>query len=191
MRKNRIEIFLSVTLILLLGLSLRFNYKLKHTGKPITDCIACVTKAPTKPLEPLEQIKVETIQPIKKIQPEPVDLAEINNIRAGHGLSRLVWSGYLQQSANDKAKDMDAGDYWSHNTPSGRQFSDFIFKYNDWFSVGENLAKCFNTDNAMLDAWVKSPPHYKNIVGDWKYFGAYRQYDASQHCTIVVHHFAS
>ncbi|OMJ08969.1 hypothetical protein AYI70_g11205 [Smittium culicis] len=35
----------------------------------------------------------------------------------------------------------------------------------------ENVAYNYGTVDQVMSAWINSPSHYNNIVGDYKYFG--------------------
>jgi uncharacterized protein YkwD len=50
--------------------------------------------------------------------------------------------------------------------------------YQEYFSafqiqglVGENLAKNFNSNKQLVFAWMNSPSHRDNILGDYQYVG--------------------
>ena len=38
-------------------------------------------------------------------------------------------------------------------------------------TVGENIAYNFNSSEAVVAAWLKSPTHKANIVGNYTHFG--------------------
>ena len=70
----------------------------------------------------------------------------INDYRASQGKSLLRLSATLTQSANDKAKDMTAKGYWSHNAPDGSTPFTLIAKPNynilaDYTEMGIGIAK--------------------------------------------------
>lgn len=112
-------------------------------------------------------------------------LFKINEIREDAGLPPLKEDSRLDASAEEKAKDLVTNNYWSHDRPNGEKFSKVIFKHIDASAVGENLAKCYDDP---IQAWVDSPTHYKNIIGNWKYWG-YGEYSSGD-CKYIVNHFA-
>ena len=112
-------------------------------------------------------------------------LHKINEIREDAGKPPLVEDSRLDTSAKEKAKDLVTNNYWSHDRPDGEKFSKVIFKHIDANAVGENLAKCYDDP---IQAWVDSPSHYKNIIGNWKYWG-YGEFSSSD-CKYIVNHFA-
>lgn len=87
-----------------------------------------------------------------------------NTYRKGLGLSELAVNPRLTQAAINKAKDLLARQYFSHTSPEGRRFSDWVKDVNyAYFYVGENLAMDFDTPQEIFDAWLKSEKHRENI----------------------------
>ncbi len=88
-----------------------------------------------------------------------------NDYRKSLGLSTLAVNDQLTQAATQKAKDMLAGGYFSHTSPDGHHFSDWIKATGyQYLSVGENLAIDFNDNSDLFQAWINSPKHKENIV---------------------------
>jgi uncharacterized protein YkwD len=92
-------------------------------------------------------------------------LALVNDRRAQSGLVPLTLSPALNSAAANKAAHMFANNYWAHLSPAGNTPWEFIrgSGYNYQFA-GENLAKSFDTSDAIMDAWMKSPTHRANIM---------------------------
>jgi hypothetical protein len=92
-------------------------------------------------------------------------LSDTNSQRSAHGESALHLNSLLDRAAQNKAADMAAKDYWSHNSPSGETPWDFItaagYKYQ---TAGENLAYGFATSADTLTGWMNSPEHRANIL---------------------------
>jgi uncharacterized protein YkwD len=88
-----------------------------------------------------------------------------NAQRSANGQGGLRLSGLLDQAAQNKANDMAARNYWSHNTPDGRTPWTFITAvgYN-YQKAGENLAYGFATANDTITGWMNSPEHRANIL---------------------------
>jgi uncharacterized protein YkwD len=72
----------------------------------------------------------------------------------------------LGRSAEWMAADMARHDYFSHNDRYGRSFSRRIqsFGYGNWRLVGENLAYGYRTPAEVVEGWMKSPGHRRNIL---------------------------
>ena len=112
---------------------------------------------------------------------------QINKIRSQNGLKPLKLSNELNKSAQYKADDMESRDYFDHIPPTGESIrTQFIWQV-DYEHFGENLAKCYPTTQEAVNAWVESSTHYKNIVGDYEYFG-FGTY-TKDGCTVIVNHF--
>lgn len=91
----------------------------------------------------------------------------INAKRAEAGLETLVLDQRLSRAAALKAQDMFANNYWAHNSPAGKTPWEFVTTAGYRYRVaGENLAKNFSVSNGVVDAWMASPTHRKNIMRD-------------------------
>lgn len=88
-----------------------------------------------------------------------------NAQRINNGLPALQINGQLDEAAQNKANDMAARDYWSHNTPDGQTPWSFIsatgYQYQ---TAGENLAYGFATSDDTITGWMNSPEHRANIL---------------------------
>ena len=92
-------------------------------------------------------------------------LSHTNQKRSANGLGPLTLNSKLNSSAQAKANDMVADDYWSHNTPGGQEpwifFDAAGYSYQ---KAGENLAYGFDTSSATIVGWMNSPSHRANIL---------------------------
>ena len=92
-------------------------------------------------------------------------LSATNQERANNGLGPLSINSQLNSSAQSKANDMVARDYWAHNTPDGQEpwvFFDAVgYQYQ---KAGENLAYGFGTSSATVTGWMNSPSHRANML---------------------------
>jgi len=118
-----------------------------------------------------------------------------NAERQKNNLSSLRLNPVLSQSAEAKARDMFANNYWAHTSPAGRTPWDFFRDQNYRYSIaGENLAKDFYDTDSMMRAWMKSPTHRANIVND-KYqeigIGVVNGILDGVKTTLVVQHFGT
>ncbi|QQS22807.1 hypothetical protein IPM19_04245 [bacterium] len=118
-----------------------------------------------------------------------------NSARVDAGMGELTTSGLLAKAAQNKADDMLARQYFSHNTPDGATPWSFIkavgYKYT---TAGENLAIDFTVAEDVQSAWMNSPGHRANILNkNFTQIGigiAKGTYDNHQ-TTIVVQMFAN
>jgi uncharacterized protein YkwD len=97
--------------------------------------------------------------------------------RSQAGLGSLTDSEALDLSAEDKAGDIFACDSFSHFA-CGREFSYWIretgYMSAPCWHVGENLAWGtgeYGTVRSIFQAWMRSPDHRKNILGDYRELG--------------------
>ncbi len=96
-----------------------------------------------------------------------------NQARQEQGLSVLVSSQTLQEVAKFKLEDMLKGGYFAHTSPEGKTPWDWFNKagYN-YKLAGENLAMDFVFSRDVVDAWMNSESHRKNILyKDFKEIG--------------------
>ena len=90
----------------------------------------------------------------------------------------MVWNNDLEKAAIAHAQDMYDKDYFSHTSRDGRTTADrvinagYTFKGYKAFYVGENIAKGQMTIGEVMDGWLKSPGHCKNLMNpDFKEVG--------------------
>lgn len=87
------------------------------------------------------------------------------------GLAPLTLNSKLSAAAQSKANDMIARNYWSHNTPDGKEPWVFIEAANyEYQKAGENLAYGFSSSSDTVTGWMNSTSHRANILDD-----AYRE----------------
>ena len=89
----------------------------------------------------------------------------VNAERTKHGLPNLKEDWQLSRVARYKSEDMRDNKYFSHTSPTyGSPFEmmkNFGISYK---SAGENIAKGQKTPAAVVNAWMNSPGHRKNIL---------------------------
>ena len=104
-------------------------------------------------------------------------LCLIGEAREQAGLSPLTPSEILKQTALEKGADLLACNEFSH-TACGREFSYWIqqsgYMSVECWRVGENLAwgvEAEGTVGSIFHAWMRSPTHRANILGDFEETG--------------------
>ena len=113
--------------------------------------------------------------------------------RARAGLNTLADSPQLDASATDKGSDVLRCDSFSH-TACGREFTYWMreagYMSEACWRVGENLAwgvGTYGTVRSIFQAWLRSPEHRRNILGDYEALGLSRQVGALEgHANTVV-----
>jgi len=88
-----------------------------------------------------------------------------NEARKQAGLPALSPDQRLAAAARDKLHDMKLREYFSHQAPDGEQPWGW-FEKNGYLFVyaGENLAVNFTDAESLIQAWLASPSHKKNLL---------------------------
>ncbi len=110
---------------------------------------------------------------------EAAVLANVNQIRAQHGLRVLKLSIRLSAAAREQSQSMGAKGFFGHNSSDGTAFWKRIRRYYTdrnyrYWSVGENLLWSSPDVDASqaLDMWMKSPEHRANLLSkNWREIG--------------------
>lgn len=99
-------------------------------------------------------------------QISPEEIIRLTNAqRTADGLPEVKLDAQLSAAAAQKAADMFARNYWAHVSPIGREPWYFITQAGYGFRyAGENLARDFSDAKSIVDAWVASPTHRKNLL---------------------------
>lgn len=88
-----------------------------------------------------------------------------NAVRAKAGVGHLVMDARLMRSAQAKANDMAQKSYFDHANPDGYRMIYWIKPTGYEFTLaGENLARGFTDIDRLMNGWINSPGHYKNLV---------------------------
>jgi uncharacterized protein YkwD len=110
-------------------------------------------------------------------------LCLVNETRERWGLPPLTESPLLRNSAIDKGEDLIRCNEFSH-TACGREFSYWIhetgYMDSECWRAGENLAWGVDgkgTVSSIFHAWMHSPAHRENILGNFEEVGLELQVD--------------
>lgn len=96
-------------------------------------------------------------------QQKIIELTNAQRIKSG--LGPVVENEALDKAAKLKGQNMIEENYWAHFAPSGKSPWDFILGAGYKFTyAGENLAKNFQTDEDVVNAWMNSPSHRDNLL---------------------------
>jgi uncharacterized protein YkwD len=96
----------------------------------------------------------------------------VNRERTKRGLKSLKTSDELLKASDWQSRDMLEHTYFDHARPDGPDFVERILRFgyaddSDGYAIGENLAwasQQIATPRKMVNLWMKSPPHRKNIL---------------------------
>ncbi|MBB4930335.1 uncharacterized protein YkwD [Lipingzhangella halophila] len=91
-----------------------------------------------------------------------VDL--VNEERADAGCDPVSTNGALTRAAEKHSKDMAARDYMAHESPDGTTPAERAQSegYDAW--SGENVAAGYDSPEAVMEGWMNSPGHRRNIL---------------------------
>jgi uncharacterized protein YkwD len=97
----------------------------------------------------------------------------VNDYRASKGLTALVDSSAVRDSARANSQHMIVHGFFSHTSPEGLSLVDRLTENGiAWTSVGENIAAGYATPQAVFNAWLASPGHRQNIESEvWTHTG--------------------
>lgn len=95
-----------------------------------------------------------------------LDIVKLTNqIRNEENIPKLTVNSKLSKAAQKRAHDMISNNYFSHISPHGKYFTWWLQNEEyDYEWSGENLARDFTSSKAVVDAWVESQDHYKNLI---------------------------
>jgi uncharacterized YkwD family protein len=127
-------------------------------------------------------------QPQQKAQPseasgfvkQVIDLT--NKERKKNGLGALKADGELSNVAEMKSEDMKDKNYFSHTSPTYGSPFEMMQNFGvDYSSAAENIAVGQESPQSVVNAWMNSPGHRKNILnGQLTHIGVGIAKDGSQ-----------
>lgn len=103
-------------------------------------------------------------------------LAITNDYRAQNGLAPLQLDTTLIYAAMHRSAEMahldNGSSQVSHTRPNGLSFSSIRNVYGISCSImGENILDIYDTPMSAMNAWIESPTHRANILGDFTKIG--------------------
>ncbi|HEX3127536.1 MAG TPA: CAP domain-containing protein, partial [Thermoanaerobaculia bacterium] len=92
-------------------------------------------------------------------------LASVNAARRKAGLRPLTANSLLDKAAQRHAEDMLKRGYFAHQSPSGTTVRERARSAGyEWHSIGENIAFGQTSVDEVMETWLNSPGHRKNIL---------------------------
>ena len=77
----------------------------------------------------------------------------------------LTWNEKLEKAAIDHSNDMFQKKYFSHIEPDGSNGGDRMLHAGyAWKFYGENIAEGYTTEQQVVESWLHSPDHCKNMM---------------------------
>ena len=100
---------------------------------------------------------------VKEYENEVIRL--VNEIRISNGLKEFKTDWELSRVARYKSQDMKDNNYFSHTSPTyGSPFQMMKSFGISYRTAGENIAKGQRTPQEVVNAWMNSSGHRKNIL---------------------------
>lgn len=80
-------------------------------------------------------------------------------------VAAITWNDQLSTAAFNHSNEMSSNNYLDHTGLSGSTPGDRIAAAGyAWKAYGENIAKGYSSEQAVMDGWLKSEGHCKNIM---------------------------
>ncbi len=112
---------------------------------------------------PGQKITVPNIDATKSIESEVIRLTNVE--RSKQGLAPLQGDWQLSRVARYKSADMRDRGYFSHTSPTYGSPFDMMKSFNiSYRTAGENIAAGQTTAAQVVQEWMASPGHRKNIL---------------------------
>lgn len=112
---------------------------------------------------PGDKVTIPLKSDIKSVERQVIDLT--NQERAKNGLPALKANWQLSRVARYKSRDMANNNYFSHNSPTYGSPFDMMRDFNvSYRRAAENIAAGQQTPAEVVDGWMNSPGHRKNIL---------------------------
>ena len=100
-----------------------------------------------------------------------------NKERAKENLPPLKLAPMLVEAAKGHAKDMADRDVMGHEGADGSTPTQRMVRAGYHYqTTGENVAKGYETVAEVMQCWIDSPPHKKNVLGDFTELGIARAF---------------
>ncbi|MFD1020782.1 CAP domain-containing protein [Thalassobacillus hwangdonensis] len=129
--------------------------------------------APQQQEAPAEKPAAEQNQnsQLNEFEQQVVELT--NQKRQENGLQPLKVDTELSKVAREKSRDMAQNGYFSHNSPTYGSPFDMMKQFGiDYRTAGENIAKGQRSPQEVVNAWMNSEGHRKNILSsDFTHIG--------------------
>ncbi|PFL01219.1 hypothetical protein COJ01_12215 [Priestia megaterium] len=121
------------------------------------------TQQNTKAQQSENNDKAEQTKDASQFEQKVVDL--VNQEREKQGLKPLTLNKKLSDVARTKSKDMMDKGYFDHNSPTYGSPFDMMKQFGiEYTTAGENIAKGQQSPEDVMNAWMNSDGHRKNIL---------------------------
>lgn len=77
----------------------------------------------------------------------------------------LIWNNLLAAAASVHSKDMSTNNFFAHQSSNGNTTANRVDATGyKWITIAENIANGHTNEQAVVDAWIASEGHCKNIM---------------------------
>ncbi|MFS0862441.1 CAP domain-containing protein [Fredinandcohnia sp. 179-A 10B2 NHS] len=144
----------------------------KETEQPAPQQKEQQVEQPVQNNTPVQQQPVAETKPVE-LQPTSYSLNQFeqkvvtltNQERAKYGLAPLQIDEKLSEVARTKSADMKQNGYFSHTSPTYGSPFDMMKQFGiQYRAAGENIAMGQQSPEAVVQAWMNSEGHRKNIL---------------------------
>ncbi|MFD1017613.1 SafA/ExsA family spore coat assembly protein [Thalassobacillus hwangdonensis] len=112
---------------------------------------------------PGDRVTIPLKPGIKSVEQQVIDLT--NQERASQGLPALKKDWQLSRVARYKSRDMAKNNYFSHTSPTYGSPFQMMRNFNiNYRAAAENIAAGQRTPQQVVQEWMNSPGHRKNIL---------------------------
>ena len=148
--------------------------------------VAGITAALSVPQSSLAAVNAAASTALTDAQKTQWVFDRTNEVRAEAGTTPLVRNAALDKVASDWAYQQWKNGAMSHNPNYSTQIP------AGWSHAGENVAGGYTYDT-VVPAWVNSPEHYRNLVGDYTELGVgyYQGADGTRYWSQVFGKYAT
>lgn len=119
------------------------------------------------PADPAPKIVPVTLN--KKVLLQLINKVRQKGCRCGdtwyYPVPPLKWNAQLEKAALKHSVDMYKKNYFSHTAPDGSRAGKRLEQAGyPWSAYGENIGKGYKWEYEVVEGWLNSPGHCKNIM---------------------------
>ncbi len=154
------------------NLGINFNTNTTTTTTETQQPTETTTQPTQKPMTTTEPTQTtQTTSALSAYEQKVVELT--NQERAKNGLAALKVDTALSKVAREKSLDMSKNGYFSHTSPTYGSPFDMMKQFGVSYQyAGENIAMGQRTPEEVVQAWMNSEGHRKNILSaNFNYIG--------------------
>ncbi|KAI8317962.1 hypothetical protein GQ54DRAFT_267541 [Martensiomyces pterosporus] len=98
-------------------------------------------------------------------------LDQVNDVRAKAGKSAVQLMDKLNGMAQEQSDYQKSINQMTHSSNRGSLGDRLRAMELNWRAAAENVAYFYPDVDSVMQAWIKSPGHYANLIGDYNFCG--------------------